>query len=87
MRIEALDDDAFVIERIGRDNAAVAVINKCPRKRALSIDLFAMPSGLASIWYGSANACINDGKLEVVLDSDSSALIILSTKGEMQTIK
>ena len=87
VRIEALDDDAFVIERIGRDNAAVAVINKCPRKRALSIDLFAMPSGLASIWYGSANACINDGKLEVVLDSESSALIILSTKGEMQTIK
>ncbi len=83
-RIEAIDEDAFVIERISSAKAAVAVINKCPRRRSVAIDLFALPSGDASVWFGKAEAMLSDGKLEVMLEAESSALIILNEGKEMQ---
>lgn len=81
-RVEALDNDAFCIERIGEGEAAVAVINKCPRRRNLSLDLFAMPGSYLSIWYGNADAEISGGRLEIGIEGFSSAVFLLSEKEE-----
>ena len=78
VRIDSIDKDAFYIARVSRSEAAVAIVNKCPRKRDVSIDLFAMPKGKASVWYGDAAADIANGRLEVTLDALSSAVVILT---------
>ena len=77
LRIEAIDKDAFAISRIASGVAAVAVINKCPRARNLSLSLFAMPKENAAVWYGNALPAISDGRLSLSMEAYSSALIIL----------
>ncbi len=77
-RIEAVDRDAFVIERISSGKAAAAIVNKSPERRKVSVSLFAMPHNAADIWYGEGEASIHDGMLEVVLEKESSAVVILS---------
>ena len=87
VRISALDKEAFIIERIADSNAAVSIINKCPRRRTVSIDLFALPSASASVWYGSAEAEIKDSSLSVTLEAESSCVILLSgSDGMVQSL-
>lgn len=77
-RIEALDREAFAIERISRGKAEVAVISRCPRRRTVHVGLFALPKGSASVRYGDAEAVIDGSTLRVTLEAFSSAVIILS---------
>ncbi len=77
-RIEALDDEAFAIVRVSSGVAALAIVNKCPREREVSIDLFALPSRSMKVWYGNAEAKIASGRLVVHLEALSSAVLLLS---------
>ena len=83
-RIEGVDDDCFVIERIASSVASIALINKCPRRRKVSLDLFALPHGRISVWYGEAEAAVVNGTLDVSLPPQSSAVIILTQGQEIQ---
>ena len=77
-RVEAIDDEAFAILRISSGIAALAVINKCPRSREVSIDLFTLPSKAFKLWLGKGEAKISSGRLSLQLEAYSSAVVLLS---------
>ncbi len=83
---EALDDDAFAIKRIGRDEAIVAVINRCPRRRKVSVNGFALPSGEIRIAAGEGCAEREDDVIAVELDARKSVVLHLSSSDSIATL-
>ena len=81
LMIEALDRDAFLIARVASGHAALAIVNRCPRKRMVNIDLFSLPKGRAEAILGEAELAIRGGMLSAVLPPSSSALVMLSDEG------
>ena len=77
-RAEEIDNDAFVLFRIGRGKAIAAIINRCPRERHVTIDSFMLPHGSCRVLYGNADASISDGSLTVRLDAKESAVLYLT---------
>ncbi len=75
---EALDNEAFVLMRTGRGQAAVAVINRCRRERHVSIPLFPLPSRNVSVLAGNADVSISGGHMEVRLPASGSAVLYLT---------
>ena len=78
LRIESIDNEAFMIARFSRNNAVIAIINRCPRKRNVSVDLFALPSDSAVLWYGNGSLSIKDRFLEAELPAEESIVVLLS---------
>ena len=78
LRIESIDNEAFMIARFSRNNAVIAIINRCPRKRNVSVDLFALPSDSAVLWYGNGSLSIKDRFLEAELPAEESIVVFLS---------
>ena len=78
LRIESIDNEAFMIARFSRNNAVIAIINRCPRKRNVSVDLFALPSDSAVLWYGNGSLSIKDRFLEADLPAEESIVVLLS---------
>ena len=76
--LKAVDNDCYMLARFVRDKAVVAVINRLPRERRVSLDLFALPSEEVSVLYGNGNASIENGYLEVDLPGDESVVLSLS---------
>ena len=72
--VDAIDDEAFAIRRIGNGEALLAVINRCPRRRSVSIDGFALPSGRISLLAGEGSASYGGSSLTVTLEAKKSAL-------------
>ena len=86
---EAIDSEAFAIRRIGKDEALVAIINRCPRRRTVSADMFMLPSGCVRTLFASSPATIAGGRLSVSLEAGESVLLMLSAKdgsGELAVI-
>ena len=81
---EAIDNDAFSIKRIGRDEALVAVVNRCPRRRSLSLDGFALPLGRVSIAAGKGSARICGGRIEVEAEAMQSILLYLTASDAVE---
>ena len=77
-RAEEIDNDAFVLFRIGRGKAIAAIINRCPRERHVTIDSFMLPHGSCRILYGDADASVSDGSLTVRLAAKESAVLYLT---------
>ena len=77
---EAIDSEAFAIRRIGKDEALVAIINRCPRRRTVSADMFMLPSGCVRTVFASSPATIAGGRLSVSLEAGESVLLMLSAK-------
>ena len=77
---EAIDSEAFAIRRIGKDEAIVAIINRCPRRRTVSADMFMLPSGCVRTVFASSPATIAGGRLSVSLEAGESVLLMLSAK-------
>ena len=77
-RAEEIDNDAFVLFRIGRGKAIAAIINRCPRERHVTIDSFMLPHGSCRILYGDADASVSDGSLTVRLAAKESAVLYLA---------
>ena len=71
---EAIDNDAFTIKRIGRDEAVVAIINRCPRRRSVTLDGFALPAGHVSVLAGEGSARMSSGMIEAGLEAGKSVL-------------
>ena len=78
--VEAIDSEAFAIKRIGSGYALIAFINRCPRSRTVSADLFAMPSNVARGIFSSHNAGIEGRTISVKLEAYESALFLLSER-------
>ena len=76
--LKAVDNDCYMLARFVRDKAVVAVINRLPRERRVSLDLFALPSEEVSVLYGNGNASIENGYLEVDLPGEESVVLSLS---------
>lgn len=75
-RIEALDDEAVLIERISNGKALVAVINK-GRERELSINPAFLPSGKLKILLGEGSLREKDGLIYIGIEDKKSFLILL----------
>ncbi|MBO8469029.1 MAG: glycoside hydrolase family 13 protein [Spirochaetes bacterium] len=78
VRIDPIDNEAFSVARFTRNNAALAVINRCPRERHVSVDLFGLPSESAVLWYGNGSLSLKDSFLEVELPAEDSIVVLLS---------
>ncbi len=76
--LKAVDNDCYMLARFVRDKAVVVVINRLPRERRVSLDLFALPSEEVSVLYGNGNASIENGYLEVDLPGEESVVLSLS---------
>ncbi len=81
-RVGAIDSEAFYIARIGKGIAAVSVINRCPRRRSVSLSLFSLPKKRALPVIASSEAEIESSHLTLTLDRNESALYILTDKDE-----
>ena len=79
--VEAIDAEAFFIRRVGEGEALVAVINRCPRERTVSIDRFALPCGSVSVVAGSADAELTAQSIDVRLPAATSAIIYMRNAG------
>ena len=78
--VEAIDSEAFAIKRIGSGYALIAFINRYPRSRTVSADLFAMPSNVARGIFSSHSAGIEGRTISVKLEAYESALFLLSER-------
>ena len=76
--LKAVDNDCYMLARFVRDKAVVAVINRLPRERMVSLDIFALPCEEVSVLYGNGNASIENGYLEVDLPGEESVVLSLS---------
>ena len=75
--VEALDAEAFVIKRIGNGEALLALVNRCPRERSVSVDRFALPSGSISVLAGEAETDVTGQSIDVRLGARKSVLLHL----------
>ena len=73
-----IDSEAFAIYRIGRGKAAVGIINRCPRDRHVSIDVFMLPKNSCTVLYGNAFPEISETGISVHLRAKESAVLLFA---------